>query len=514
MSTNPQPNDPSARNRDTALQASEALLTATLSSIGDGVIATDGQGRVASLNPVAETMTGWTTREAAGRPLEEVFRIFNARTRAQAPNPVERALREGVVVGLANDTLLVARDGTERQIADSCAPIRSPDGALLGAVLVFRDVTDEYAQREALRTSEEKYRVSIEGCPLGILAAGPDPRRFLLVNPAICRMLGYTADELMQLGLADIHPQDAMDRIMADFQALFEGRKTFASAIPCLRKDRSVFYADIHAARTSIGGTDYAIAFFTDVTERRRTESMRELSTEILSLLNAPTDFADAIRRVLEVIRDKMACDAVGLRLQRGEDFPYFQQNGFSSDFLLKENSLVEYEPDGGICRNPDGTPSLECTCGLVISGKTNPANPLFTPGGSCWTNNSFPLLELPAGDDPRNRPRNNCIHAGYASVALVPVRAKGRIVGLLQLNAHAQGVFTLDTVQALEGIASHVGEALLRKQAEESLREKMKALERMNNLMMDREERLLELKAEVNAALEQAGQPPKYRNT
>jgi PAS domain S-box-containing protein len=137
---------------------SEAHLAATLHSMGDGVIACDPQGRVARLNRAAETLTGWSSAEATGRPVEKVFCIIDARTREAAENPVARALAEGVSVELANHTALIARDGTEHQIADSCAPIRGISGVVTGAVLVFRDVTEAYRRREALRESEEKFR--------------------------------------------------------------------------------------------------------------------------------------------------------------------------------------------------------------------------------------------------------------------------------------------------------------------------------------------------------------------
>ena len=109
-------------------QAQEEFRT-TLYSIGDAVITTDTEGRVTRMNPVAERLTGWTEAEARGKPLEEVFRIVNEETRAEVENPVQRVLREGMVVGLANHTLLIARDGTERPIADSGAPIRDENGA-------------------------------------------------------------------------------------------------------------------------------------------------------------------------------------------------------------------------------------------------------------------------------------------------------------------------------------------------------------------------------------------------
>lgn len=130
------------------VRAEQEHLRITLESIGDAVIATDHLGRVARMNPVAEQLTGWRTTEAAGRHLDEVFVIRNARTRRPVPSPVARVLGSGTVVGLANHTVLIGRDGTETHIADSGAPIRGAGGAVVGVVLVFRDVGDEERARE------------------------------------------------------------------------------------------------------------------------------------------------------------------------------------------------------------------------------------------------------------------------------------------------------------------------------------------------------------------------------
>ena len=129
-------------------------LRVTLASIGDAVISTDADGRVIFLNSVAEALTGWSQPEAAGRPLPAVFDIVNEVTRLPVDNPALRALRDGTIVGLANHTVLVARDGTERPIDDSAAPIRDEGGAVLGAVLVFRDVS------ERRRAEEDRARLA------------------------------------------------------------------------------------------------------------------------------------------------------------------------------------------------------------------------------------------------------------------------------------------------------------------------------------------------------------------
>lgn len=118
------------------------LFRTTLASIGDGVITTDVAGRVSFLNQIAESLTGWTQHEAAGQPLESVFNIVNEESRRTVENPALRALREGIIVGLANHTVLIARDGKELPIDDSGAPIRNATGTAFGAVLVFRDVTE------------------------------------------------------------------------------------------------------------------------------------------------------------------------------------------------------------------------------------------------------------------------------------------------------------------------------------------------------------------------------------
>jgi PAS domain S-box-containing protein len=133
------------------LQISEAKLGVTLNSIGDGVIATDAEGRVTLLNPLAERLTGWTRTEAAGRPVDEIFHIISQETRQPAAIPVKETLARGTIQGLANHTILIARDGRECAIADCCAPIRDRDAKVVGAVLVFRDVTGEYAAEQALR---------------------------------------------------------------------------------------------------------------------------------------------------------------------------------------------------------------------------------------------------------------------------------------------------------------------------------------------------------------------------
>ena len=132
------------------IQEQRERLHVTLASIGDAVISTDAEGRVDFLNPVAEELVGWKTEEAASRTLEDVFRIVNEDTRQPVENPALRALKDGVIVGLANHTVLIAKDGTERPIDDSAAPIRDAEGNVVGSVLVFRDISERKRSEAAL----------------------------------------------------------------------------------------------------------------------------------------------------------------------------------------------------------------------------------------------------------------------------------------------------------------------------------------------------------------------------
>ncbi|MDY0013911.1 MAG: PAS domain-containing protein, partial [Rhodocyclaceae bacterium] len=152
-----------------ALAHNEENLRVTLRSIGDGVIVTDASGLVVMLNPVAETLTGWPEAEARGKPVREVFHIINESTRREVQSPVTEVLRHGVVVGLANHTLLVTRDGEERPIADSGAPIRlGEDGEIQGVVLVFRDQTADRDRMRALEERERRYASLAQAAPVGI----------------------------------------------------------------------------------------------------------------------------------------------------------------------------------------------------------------------------------------------------------------------------------------------------------------------------------------------------------
>jgi PAS domain S-box-containing protein len=162
------------KQAELAVHEQREWLRVTLTSIGDAVIVTDEHGNVTFMNPVAQTLTGWTQAEADRKPLETVFRIIHERTRQPVENPVEKVIRRRTVVGLANHTVLIAKDGTERSIDDSAAPIRDELGRIAGVVLIFRDVTERRMAEEAIRTSESRFRQLADAMPQIVWTARPD----------------------------------------------------------------------------------------------------------------------------------------------------------------------------------------------------------------------------------------------------------------------------------------------------------------------------------------------------
>lgn len=185
------------------LLAKESEIRATLYSIGDAVISTDITGGILMMNPVAERLTGWTETEAKGRPIQEVFNIINEFTREPAENPVERVIREGVVVGLANHTVLISRDGSERPIADSGAPITDSEGNLLGVILVFRDQTAEreaqkqiIEAKEELAKSEQQKAAIFAAISEHVIYQAPD-HTILWANRAAADSIGKKPEELI-----------------------------------------------------------------------------------------------------------------------------------------------------------------------------------------------------------------------------------------------------------------------------------------------------------------------------
>jgi two-component system cell cycle sensor histidine kinase/response regulator CckA len=280
------------RLAEAALGESEARHGATLRSVGDGVIATDTAARVTLMNPTAEMLTGWTQAEAMGRPLTEVFGIVNELTGERAENPADRVIREGVVLGLANHTLLISRDGTRRPVADSGAPIFDAQGTILGMVLVFRDQTEERAARRALEAREAQYRALVESTDAVAWEYAIADDRWTYIAPQVTRLLGYPPEEWQGFAFwtDHLHPDDR-DWVTHYIQHCTARGKAYTLECRFRARDgRYVWLRDVASVEMEEEEPVARRGFLLDISEQRAAEeSLRQSEERFRSLIqNAP----------------------------------------------------------------------------------------------------------------------------------------------------------------------------------------------------------------------------------
>ena len=268
------------------------VFRVTLRSIGDAVITTDTEGHITYLNGVAESLTGWSHTDAMGQSLERVFQIVNEATRQPVESPAKRALREGVVVGLANHTILIRKDGSECPIDDSAAPIRNEHGYVSGCVLIFRDVT-------AQRMTEREKATQLHTARL--LAAIVESSNDAIIskslegtiqswNAAAEHVLGYTAEEAVGRHISLVIPHERIseeDDIIARLKA---GKRIEHFETERLHKDgRRIFVSlTISPIRDEVGNVVGASKIVRDITERKLAERDRQ---NFVTVIENSTDF-------------------------------------------------------------------------------------------------------------------------------------------------------------------------------------------------------------------------------
>jgi PAS domain S-box-containing protein len=305
------------RQAEAAVHEQRERLRVTLSSIGDAVLATDSQGRVTLMNPVAASLTGWPEAEALGHDMAAVFQIVNEFTRQAVEPPIGKVIRAGTVVGLANHTLLIARDGVERPIDDSAAPIRDAQGHILGVVLVFRDITARWRAeitREHLAAIVDSSEDAIIGKTLdGTITSW---------NRSAERLYGYTAAEAIGQPISLLCPFDISDEIPHILERLRRGERLEHYETQRLRKDGSrvdvsLTISPIHDPSGQIIG---ASKIARDITEPRRAQqAVQQAYAELEQRVEARTAELRAANEALQreiAERQRLEQDA-----QRAEHF-------------------------------------------------------------------------------------------------------------------------------------------------------------------------------------------------
>ena len=281
------------------LRLSEENLAITLHSIGDAVIATDPTGRITRMNLAAEQMTGWTVDEARGVDLARVFHIVNARSRTLAANPVQEVMRRGAVIGLANDTLLIARDGREIQISDSAAPIRNAAGEIVGVVLVFSDITEKYRMQEALRVSEAENKALISAIPDLIFTNDREGRYLAAHAPSVDQLL-VPPEVFLNRRYDEILPAQVASRFERTAATAFATHELQSMEYDIEFQGRQRHYE----ARVIPASGDRLISIVRDITDRKNAEEeIRRLNADLEERVRRRTADLEMANRALELAR-------------------------------------------------------------------------------------------------------------------------------------------------------------------------------------------------------------------
>jgi PAS domain S-box-containing protein len=351
------------------------------------------------------------------------------------------------------------------------------------------------AQQE-LEISLKKYKVLFESFPLGINITDKDGK-IIESNLESEKLLGAPKDkqakrkpdsEEWKIIRSDGSPM--LTDEFAGVRALKENRLIENVEMGIINGEKEITWLSATAAPIPIEGYGVAIAY-NDISGSKIEENKKNLAMQILEMLNQSMEKTEIIRKILLLVKKYTGFEAVGIRLQQGEDYPYYETNGFRQEFVDLERYLCERDSNGKIKRDSRGKALLEGLCGNIISQRIDPSLPFFTNGGSFWTNSSTELLAQTTDKERQTQTRNRCNTEGYESVGLIPLKSKNEIIGLLQLNDHRKNMFTREMIVFFEGIGNSIGIALTQKIMMESIRKNEErlnlALEATSDAIWDR---------------------------
>lgn len=336
--------------------------------------------------------------------------------------------------------------------------------------VIFEDITERKIGDEALKESEERFSKAFIASPNAMTIQRVSDTVFVDVNESFLRLfefkkgeiIGHTAKEFSMIAQPEKRPEI--------IQLLKEKSGVHNVEIIDRTKSGKLITVLFSTEIISLKGEKHYLSTLTDITERKKSEAEREITISFLKIANSTVNTRDLIRATVDFFQIQSSCEAVGIRLKIGEDYPYYETKGFPSEHVKLENKLCKEDDAGCIIRDFRGDPVLECMCGNVICGRFDPSKQFFTQKGSFWANNTTRLLATTTPADRQTSTRNRCNGEGYESVALLALRVGNHRLGLLQLNDKRKNMFTLEKIEMWERIADSLALGLSKTIAEESL--------------------------------------------
>jgi two-component system CheB/CheR fusion protein len=332
---------------------------------------------------------------------------------------------------------------------------------------------DAYEKDLLVRQAEEHFRSFFNNPAVGAVRVDLEGR-FQQVNDRFCTLTGYTPRELVGMSATDLSEPARREEERALLARFLRGEMAaYDVERRCLRKGGGGFWVHmvLGIARDDVGRPLHANGIVEDIDEVREAEAERETIIELLRVVNKAVGIRETAQAAVSFFQDRSGCDAVGVRLLDGDDYPYFEVRGFPKEFVELESRLCAHDEAGALLRDSAGDPVLECICGQVIQGRADSTKPYFTVGGSFFWSDTAALGATMASADRPKQDRNRCTGLGYQSVALVPLRAGGTTLGLLQLNDRRAGMFSRSRIALWERLAGYLAVALAKTRADEALR-------------------------------------------
>jgi PAS domain S-box-containing protein len=456
------------------LKAKEALwkqaewLRVTLASIGDAVITTDTDGNILTMNAVAQNLTGWKEEDAKARPLDQVFRIVNEDTGAPIENPAHRALREGRIVGLANHTLLVSRDGTRTPIDDSAAPIRDEQGTVYGVVLIFRSITERRRAEIALQ-DQARLAAIVESSQDAIISKTLEGI-IMSWNFGAEQMFGYTALEAVGRSITILIPPDRIDEESMILESLRRGERIEHYETVRVAKDGRRIYVSlaISPLRDPSGTIIGASKISRDITARRRAEQRLNIQNTVTKALAESSNLTDAAPKILQAV-----CEA--------QEWPVGALWCVEEDADVLRCVDVHHLPDANV-------PQFEALCrsGATFTRGTGLPGRIWAERRSAWIRDVM--------KDP-NFPRAPIARAeGLHSAFGFPIILDNEVLGVMEFLSHDIREPDAELLRMMNAIGSQVGQFIERRNAEGALRTSGKRTEETARFLADASGELSEL--------------------